>query len=103
VLLAVGIGFGVHAISLGADARAACGGQVCAPSSSGVPIFEDGNRAADVADGTLLAGGALAVGGAVLLILSARSAPDAPAGGARFEVVPAAGPGLAAIALRGAW
>jgi hypothetical protein len=103
VLLGVGVGFGVHAFALGSDARAACGGHVCAPASPGVQLFEDGNSAANVADGTLLAGGVLAAGGAVLLILSARSAPGAPAGSGRVEVIPAAGPGLAAITVRGAW
>jgi hypothetical protein len=104
VLLGVGIGFGVRAVSLGADARAACGGHVCAPGSPGVQLFEDANSAADVADGTLLTGALLAVGGAALLILAARDAPAAArTERARFEVVPAAGPGFAAITARGAW
>ncbi len=103
VLLAVGVGFGVRALAQGSDARAACGGHVCTPGNPGVSLFESANSAAVVADGTLLAGAALAVGGTVLLVLSARGAPAANRGEARLDVAPALGPGFAGLAARGAW
>jgi hypothetical protein len=86
VLLAVGAGFGGRAISLGSRAASECPERLCSPS--GLQAVSDGRSAANVANGTLVAGAALAVAGAVLIGLS-YGKEDAPArsrslGTARF-------------------
>jgi hypothetical protein len=97
-LVGVGVGFGVRAMSLGSDARAACGGSVCAPGNPGVSLFQQGNDAANITNGTLIGGAALAAGGAALLIVASRAGERAP-----VTVAPAVGAGLAAVAARGTW
>jgi hypothetical protein len=73
VLLAVGAGFGSRAISLGSHAASECPGLMCSPA--GISDVSDGRSAANVANGTLAAGGALLAAGAVLLVLSFVEAP----------------------------
>jgi hypothetical protein len=97
VLLGVGVGFGVRAISLGATAVDACPDHRCSPA--GWKAVNDGRTAANVANGTLVAGGALAAAGTVLLVLAAV-APSQPKSG---WIAPAVGPGTAQIAAGGAF
>ncbi len=102
VLLGVGTGFGVRAISLGSQAGDQCPNQLCTPA--GLTAVSDGRTAAAVANGTLTAGAILAAGGVVLLILSALAAPEAKTtGSARFEVSPAVGKDLWLLAGGGAF
>jgi len=102
VLLGVGTGFGVHAISLGSQAGNQCPAELCSPA--GLTAVSDGRAAAAVANGTLAAGAVLSAGGAVLLILSALAAPEAKTtGSARFEVSPSLGKDLWLLAGGGAF
>ena len=68
LLLGVGTGFGVRAVTLGSRAGDGCPNMLCTPA--GLAAVNDGRSAANVANGTLVAGGALAATGVVLLILS---------------------------------
>jgi hypothetical protein len=91
VLLGVGAGFGMRAVTLGSRAATGCPDHVCTPA--GWQALQDGRSAANVANGTLAAGGALAAAGTVLLILSALPAPVER----RAHALPVVGPGLAMI------
>jgi len=108
VLLGVGAGFGVRAISLGSRAGDGCPNLLCSPA--GLSAVSDGRSAASVANGTLVAGGALAAAGAALIVLSAVSGGEArPTGSApgsrsaRLEVLPAVAPGLCVLTAGGAF
>jgi hypothetical protein len=72
-LLAVGTGFGVHAVSLGGEVRTGCPKGACSPA--GWEALGDGRAAARVSNGTLIAGGAAAIAGAVLVVLAVVSGP----------------------------
>lgn len=73
VLLAVGTGFGVRAVSLGGTVRTECPRNACTPE--GLQALDDGRAAARVSNGTLVAGGAVAVAGAVFVVLGVVSGP----------------------------
>lgn len=101
-LLAVGTGFGVHAVALGGRVRAACPGNAC--SAEGLAALDDGRAAARVSNGTLIAGGALAVAGAALVVIAITSRPPSGAPpSASFELSPAWIPGHASLSARGAF
>lgn len=78
VLLGVGTGYGVRAISLGSSAGSGCPNLLCSPA--GLQALNEGRSAAGVANGTLVAGGVLTAAGVVLLVLSAVSGGEAHAG-----------------------
>jgi hypothetical protein len=104
VLLGVGTYFGVRAVSLGGKVAEQCPQRACSPD--GLRAVADGQRAANTANGTLLAGGAAAVAGAVLVIVGAIGAPAAPApqaGRLPFELAPAVGPRGAFLTAGGAF
>ena len=99
VLLGVGAGFGVHAVSLGGKVRTACPDGACTPE--GWEALADGRGAARVSNGTLIAGGVAAAAGAVLVVLAvATGAPRAPTAG-WMEIQPAWSPGQGNLTVRG--
>jgi hypothetical protein len=103
VLLGVGTFFGVRAMSLGTTVSTECPENACSPS--GWKALGDGRTAANVSNGTLIAGGALAAAGTALVIVGFVAAPaDAPKG-ARIplEIAPAIAPDGAFLAARGAF
>ncbi|MFT3769466.1 MAG: hypothetical protein QM820_28850 [Minicystis sp.] len=91
VLLGVGTYFGVRAVSSGGKVSEQCPQKMCTPE--GLAALADGRSAASVANGTLIAGGAAAVAGTVLVIVGALSAPapEAPRA-ARLQITPVIGP-----------
>lgn len=104
VLLGVGTYFGVRAVSLGGRVGEQCPQRACSPD--GLRALADGRAAARAANGTLIAGGAAAVAGAVLVIVGALGAPAAPApqaGRLPFELAPAVGPRGAFLTAGGAF
>ncbi len=107
VLLGVGAGFGVRAVTLGSRAGDGCPNLLCSPA--GLAAVSEGRSAAVVANGTLAAGGVLAAAGAVLLVLGAVSGADArgpgapTASAARLEVLPVVAPGMVLLSTGGAF
>jgi hypothetical protein len=65
--LAVGAAFGARALSLGSQVHAECPKMVC--NAQGSAALASGRTAANVADGLLVVGAALAVTGVVLVVV----------------------------------
>ncbi|APR87317.1 hypothetical protein A7982_12666 [Minicystis rosea] len=100
VLLGVGTYFGARAVSQGGKVSEACPNRTCSPE--GLEALDSGRKAASIANGTLIAGGAVAVAGTVLVILGTTSKPsDAPRAAQRFELTPVIGPGGAFLSAGG--
>jgi hypothetical protein len=99
VLLGVGTYFGVHAMSLGSKVTAECPKSTCSPA--GWKALQDGRAAANVANGTLVAGGAVAAAGVTLVVVGYVTGTEPPRTGRAIEVVPAAGPGGVFFSARG--
>jgi len=93
--LAVGTVFGLSAKNKNDDAAKLCTGSVCS-SQRALDLTDDARSAATVSTVTLIAGGALLVGGAALFLLAPSRESKSS-----VRVAPQVGPGLAGLTLGG--
>jgi tetratricopeptide (TPR) repeat protein len=96
----LGVGFGLAAKSHADDAHAACDGNACR-TQQGVDAAHVASRAATISTVAFIAGAALAVTGASLLLWGGRSEHRAES--ARAAVAPYLAPAAAGMVVTGRW
>lgn len=97
-IAAIGVGavFGLQAMTAKDDSDSHCKGNIC--DAEGVRLRAEGITAADISTGAFIAGGALAVGGLILVVAFKPSSPAAPARDTRERAA-----SVTSLALGPAW